>query len=176
MSDDITPADGLASHRSVILVGVEKRLPDAVLLEAAHLARDLGCDLVCAYVDLSRYTVEENKDGSVRALPFDPDLPELDEEVFDSELAAHIKEVLESKDVSWSLRALAGDPAHALGHLAETLNARMIVVGTHDAGFRAGVREFFRSSVAVHLAHRQHRPVLVIPLSPITDGGALPWE
>ena len=46
----------------------------------------------------------------------------------------------------------------------------------HEAGLRASMREFFRSSVAVHLAHRQHRPVLVVPLSPVDDGRALPWE
>lgn len=162
--------------RSVILVGVEHGLADAVLLEAAHIARDLGCELICAHVDLGRYTVDENPDGSVHSLPFDPDLPELDEDVFDADLAAHIEKTLEKTGVSWSKRELAGDPAHALGHLAETLNARMIVVGTHEAGLRAGLREFFRASVAVHLAHRQHRPVLVVPLSPVIDGRALPWE
>lgn len=172
MSDPHTPDQ----NRSVILVGVEHGLADAVLLEAAHIARDLDCELICAHVDLGRYTVDENPDGSVHSLPFDPDLPELDEDVFDAELAAHIEKTLAKTGVNWSKRELAGDPAHALGHLAETLNARMIVVGTHEAGLRSGLREFFRSSVAVHLAHRQHRPVLVVPLSPVTDGRALPWE
>lgn len=171
-------ADGGADtgQRPVIVVGVEKRLSDAVLLEAVRLARELGCDLVCAHVDRDRYTVEENLDGSVRALPIDPDLPELEEEVFDPDLAAHVGNVLASSGVKWSLRALAGDPARALGHLADILDARLIVIGTHEAGIRTSVREFFRSSVAVHLAHRQRRPVLVIPLAPVTDGGALPWE
>ncbi len=160
----------------VILVGVEHGLADAVLIEAAHLARDLGCELVCAHVDLGRYAVDEAADGSVHSLPFDPDLPELNDDVFDADLAAHIDAVLAPTGVSWGRRELAGDPAHALGHLAETLNARMIVVGTHEAGLRTGLKEFFRGSVATHLAHRQHRPVLVVPLSPVTDGRALPWE
>jgi hypothetical protein len=30
--------------------------------------------------------------------------------------------------------------------------------------------------VAVHLAHRQHRPVVVIPLSPVPAEEHLPWE
>lgn len=160
----------------VILVGVEGGRPDTVLQQAAELARDLGCELVCAHVDLGRYTVEENPDGSVHSLPLDPDLPELDEDSFDPKLAAQIERVLGPTGVTWSVRALAGEPARALAHLANTLNARMIIVGTHEASLRREMREFFRSSVAVHLAHRQNRPVLVIPLSPVTDGGALPWE
>ncbi len=161
---------------AVILVGVEAGQPDAVLLTAAHLARDLGCGLVCAHVDLSRYAVEENADGSVHSLPVDPDLPEFDDDAFDPALAEHIGQVLAETGVSWSLRTLAGDPARALGHLATIVNARLIVVGTHDSRMRGGVREFFRGSVATHLAHRQHRPVLVIPLSPVGDDTALPWD
>jgi hypothetical protein len=38
------------------------------------------------------------------------------------------------------------------------------------------MREFFAGSVAVHLAHRQTRPVVVIPTSPVPQGAALPWE
>lgn len=172
MSDPHSPQ----SHNPVILVGVESGQPDAVLLTAAHLARDLGCELICAHVDLGRYLVEENADGSVHSLPVDPDLPELDDDEFDPALAKHIGTVLAGTGIDWGLRTLAGDPARALGHLATTLNARLIVVGTHDSRMRGGVREFFRGSVATHLAHRQHRPVLVIPLSPVTDDSALPWE
>ncbi|HWU48181.1 MAG TPA: universal stress protein [Humibacter sp.] len=172
---DHTPTEP-SGHARVILVGVEGGRPDTVLLSAAELARDLGCELVCAHVDLGRYTVEENPDGSVHSLPIDPDLPELDDDGFDPQLAAQIERVLAPTGVRWSVRSLAGEPARALAHLANSLNARLIVVGTHEAGVRRGMREFFRSSVAVHLAHRQHRPVLVIPLSPVTDGGALPWE
>jgi nucleotide-binding universal stress UspA family protein len=175
MSDPHSPwSDG--THDPVILVGVESGQPDAVLLNAAHLARDLGCELVCAHVDLGRYTIEENADGSVHSLPVDPDLPELDEDAFDPTLAEHLDQVLADTRIAWSLRTLAGDPARALGHLATTLNARLIVVGTHDSRMRGGVREFFRGSVATHLAHRQHRPVLVIPLSPVTDDSAVPWD
>lgn len=160
----------------VILVGVAKDLADAVLIVASRLAADLGCDLVCASVDPNRYAVTEDNDGTVHSVPIDPDLPEFDEDVFDPALTQRIEKLLSGTGVSWSPRTLAGDPARALGHLAEKLDARMIVVGTHEAGLRTSMREFFRSSVAVHLAHRQHRPVLVVPLSPVDDGRALPWE
>jgi nucleotide-binding universal stress UspA family protein len=154
---------------------VQLGLPDAVLLEAARLARELQGQLVCAHVDLDRYSVSEDADGTVHSRPFDPDLPEQEEGEFDAQLAAHIDDVLTDTGVEWTGRELAGDPAHAMGRLAEIVHARMIVVGTRDATFRGGLREFFQGSVATHLAHRQHRPVLVVPLSPVTDGGPLPW-
>ncbi|MEO6943526.1 MAG: universal stress protein [Lacisediminihabitans sp.] len=162
--------------RSVIVVAVEPSQPDAVLLEACALAVDLGCELACAHVDLSRYAVQENQDGSVVSAYFNSDLPELSEETFDARLAEHIDALLTARGVAYTLRALAGDPTRALAHLAETLNARLIVVGTHHPGFRRGVKAFFNGSVAVNLAHRQHRPVVVVPLSPVIDGSRLPWE
>src|SRR5665213_1127535 len=136
---DHTPVDRRRPS-PVILVGVEGGRPDTVLISAADLARDLGCELVLAHVDLGRYIVEENADGSVHSLPIDPDLPEFDEDTFDPELAAQIERVVGPTGVPWSLRVLAGDPARALGHLADAVNARMIVVGTHEAGLRRGMR------------------------------------
>lgn len=159
-----------------VVVGVTTDQSESVLQYAAALAQDLGTELVCAWVDAGRYLVEEQHDGSVTSLPFDPDLPELDEEEFDPEFEGHIAQVLADCSVRWSLRALAGDPARALTHLANTLDARLIVVGSRETGMRAGFQEFFRGSVAVHLAHRQHRPVLIIPVSPVKHERELPWE
>jgi nucleotide-binding universal stress UspA family protein len=159
-----------------ILVGLVSGQPDDVLINAARLAKDLSTELVCAHVDADRYAIRENPDGSVTSIPLDPDLAELDDDGIDPELAAHVGELLSESGVAWSFRALAGDPAHALSHLANTIDARVIVVGTHHPGRRSGVRDFFRGSIAAHLTHRQHRPVLVVPLSPVTDGGTLPWE
>jgi nucleotide-binding universal stress UspA family protein len=161
---------------AVIVVAVVPKQPDAVLLQAAALARDLGGELICAHVNVGRYPVEERPDGTIVSLPFDPDLPDLSEEVFDQTLADHIRDVLATSDIRYTLRALAGEPARALGHLADATDARLIVVGTHEPGLRRGLHDFFEGSVAVHLAHRQHRPVVVVPLSPVTDDGKLPWE
>lgn len=170
--DDVPPAD----VAPVILVGVQRGLPDAVLRTAARLARDLGARLVCAHVDLSRYVVGEHPDGTAISRSVDPDLPDDEDAGFDPVLAAHIDDVLGELGVEWTGRELAGDPARALGHLADVVGARLIVVGTRDATVRGTVREFVQGSVATHLAHRQHRPVVVVPLNPITDGGPLPWE
>jgi len=167
---------GPQNPAAVIVVAVERGQSDAVLVQASALAADLGCELVCAHVDPGRYPVEEHLDGTVVSLPFDPDLPDMGEDEFDQKLADHIAGVLGQRKVPYTLRVLAGDPARALGHLAEAMNARLIVVGTHHPGLRRGVRDFFNGSVAVHLAHRQHRPIVVVPLAPVGDDAQLPWE
>jgi nucleotide-binding universal stress UspA family protein len=164
-----------APSRSIV-VGVTSGQPASVVEQAASFASRFEAELVCAYADTGRYTVEETWDGTVRSVPIDPDLPWLGEPEFPAELEARLSEILTVRGVSWSTRALAGDPANALGHLASTVDALMIVVGTRRASVRGSVQEFLNGSVAVHLAHRQHRPVVVIPLSPISSQDSLPWE
>lgn len=165
-----------ARHPARVIVGVIPGQPDAVVLAAAVFASHFRAELVCARVDTSRHMISERADGSVTSVPYDPDLPELVDEEFDPLLLAHLAALLDGRGVPWSTRALAGDPARALGHLAETLGATMIVVGTRESGIRGSLHEFFNGSVAVHLAHRQHRPVVVIPLAPIPFKAPLPWE
>jgi nucleotide-binding universal stress UspA family protein len=164
------------SHPARVVVGVLSGQPDAVVLEAAVFASHFSAELVCASVDTSRYMVSEHANGSMTSLPFDPDLPELAEQGFDPRLKDHLAKVLDGRGVTWSTRALAGDPARALGHLADTLGAAMIVVGTRESGLRGSLHEFFNGSVALHLSHRQHRPVVVVPLAPVPFEDALPWE
>ncbi|WP_345762891.1 universal stress protein [Diaminobutyricibacter sp. McL0608] len=163
-------------QRGAIIVAVVAGQPTTVLEHAATLADDLDIPLVCANVDVNRYLVSSYVDGSVVALPYDPDLPEVEKATFDPELAANIRALLEPKGIRYRLEQLAGDPAWALTRLADEVDARYIVVGTREAGFRGSLREFFNGSVAVHLAHRQHRPVIVVPLAPLTSGEKLPWE
>lgn len=157
-----------------VIVGVEQDEPDRVLIEAARFASDLRAELVCAHVDTSRYPVDEHGDGSVTSMPLDPEIPDVRDEVVSPQLEASVRDALADWSVRLRFVALAGDPAQALGELAETLEARAIVVGTRRPGFRAGLEEFFTGSIAVRLAHRQKRPVIVIPLEP--HAGATPWE
>ena len=166
----------MTGHPRSVVVGVVPGQSDDVVIQAALFASRFDAQLVCAFVETSRYVVEELPDGSVRSLPFDPDLPEMRDEVFEPALAAHIDSLLATRNVRWSTRALAGDPARAIGHLAEAVDAAMIVVGTRSRSPRRGIREFFGGSVAAQLAHRQHRPVVVIPLSPVSIEDPLPWE
>ena len=159
-------------HR--ILVGVNHGQADVVLDQAVRLARAFSAELVCAHVDVGRYVVEERPDGTVVSRPLDPDLPELSESDFDPALAEHIRRRVD--DLPVTFRELAGDRAYALARLADICGVEMIVVGSRRRGVRSGLKEFFGGSVAAQLAHRQHRPVVVVPVQPLGPGTPLPWE
>lgn len=78
--------------------------------------------------------------------------------------------------VPWTFHYLAGRPDRALTHLARAVDAAAVVVGTRAPGTGARLRELVDGSVAVHLAHHQHRPVLTVPLD-VVDWSATrsPW-
>jgi len=167
-------AENQAARR--ILVGVTYGQPDVVLRQAARFARTFQAALVCAHVDPGRYVVEELPDGSVASLPLDPDLPELKDTDFDQGLVAQVRAAVADESVELSFRELAGDVAYALTRLADILDVEMIIVGSRRGGVRAGLKQFLTGSVAAHLAHRQPRPVVVVPVAPVEEGKPLPWE
>jgi nucleotide-binding universal stress UspA family protein len=169
---DSTGAEG----RARVIVGVFPGQQERVVSEAARFAARFQAELVCAHADTGRYVVSERADGSVTSLPFDPDLPDLRDAGFDPALAGRLRDLLDGAGVRWSTRTLAGEPADALARLADTLDAIMIVVGSRRPGLLGGLHEFFAGSVAAHLAHRQARPVVVVPVSPVAPGRELPWE
>lgn len=165
-----------AQEGSCILVGVFPGQPDNVVRQAARLAARLGTDLVCAHADDNGYMVQAMMDGTVSSLSFDPALPEMGTPEFDPELADHLAGLLSGSGIRWSTREVSGEPALALGQLAEELGAYLIVVGTRRPGVRGGLQEFFTGSMAANLSHRQQRPVLVVPVHPLAAGTPLPWE
>src|SRR6478609_10774052 len=150
-----------------VLMGVVPGQPLVVAHRAAELAYSLGVKLVCAYVDVTTYLAEE-PGGRVEARPIDPDGIDDDIEGISASIAGGLREALGGAGIDWSFVTLAGDPARALGRLAESTDASVIVVGTRERGLGARFEELLVGSVAVHLTHRQHRPVLVVPLSPHT--------
>ncbi len=154
-----------------VLAGVIPRQPGVVLHRAAELAFSMGVELICAYVDVSSYQVRDDGEGHVETMPIDPDGVDDDpDSVFvglKNRLAVQLAPYV---GISWSLVTLAGDPSRALGRLAESVNASLIVVGTREHGIGARLEDLLVGSVAVHLTHRQHRPVLVVPLNPRTAG------
>lgn len=161
---------------SRLVVGVTPHQPPDVVRCAARFATPLDAELICAYVDPGRYVVAEHPDGTVDSRPLDPDQPDWDSAAFDPALAERIRTAVAGSGVNVEFRALAGDIAHALGRLAELLDAQLIVVGSRRGGLRTSWHEFIGGSVAAHLVHRQPRPVLVVPLTPVPAGGRLPWE
>jgi nucleotide-binding universal stress UspA family protein len=153
-----------------IVVGVTPKQPLAVLRQAARFARQFEAVLVCANVEAGSYVVAEHPDGSVESRPIDPDQPDWNIAVFDGGLAHRIRSIADQEGVPVEFRELAGDIAHALGRLAEILQAEMIIVGSRRGGLRSSMHEFFGGSVAAHLAHRQPRPVVIVPVDPRSDG------
>jgi nucleotide-binding universal stress UspA family protein len=147
-----------------IVVGVTPKQPLAVLRHAARFARQFEAVLVCANVEAGSYVVAEHPDGSVESRPIDPDQPDWNTAVFDGDLAHRIRSVADQEGVRVEFRELAGDIAHALGHLAAVLDAEMIIVGSRRGGLRSSMHGFLGGSVAAHLAHRQPRPVVVVPV------------
>lgn len=157
-----------ASLQGAVLVGVVPELPSRVLKEAARYSMLLNVPLVVVYVDVTRFVTYEDPDGYVHSAPIDVNIAAGQSEfgVVEVEAAA----VLDGHDLPWSTRQLVGDPALALKHLASQLDAKLIVVGTRKRGLGESIREFFTGSVAARLAHRQHRPILVVPLGePVPD-------
>lgn len=136
-----------------VLAGVVPGQPGAVVHRAADLAYTLNVKLICVYVDITSYLTDEPDDG-----PID------DAEATSAGILEYLEDTLDGTGIRWSFRTLSGDPARALGQFAESVDASVIVVGTRELGIGTRLEQLLVGSVAVDLTHRQHRPVLVVPL------------
>lgn len=149
-----------------VVVGVIPGQPAAVLERAAGVAAALGTEIVCAWVDPSSYTRRAGPEGTEQAVPIDPDAADSSAQ----ELTARMESVLTARlgpfEVPWTFQSQAGEPARELARLAARVQASMIVVGTREPGIGARLEELLTGSIAVHLAHHQSCPVMVIPLHP----------
>lgn len=159
-----------------VVVGVSPRHPAQVVTAAAKFAKQFDASLVCVTVDASRYVVERRTDGSVISMSIDADAADATVEEFDVKLHQALAGILDPLAVPWTTRALAGEPAQELSRLANDLDAEMVIVGSRETGIRGSLHKFFGRSVAIQLAHLQHRPVVVVPLNPVGRGRALPWQ
>jgi len=159
-----------------IVVGVTPHQPSQVIRQAARFASYFNATLVCTNVAADHYVVAEHSDGSIESRPIDPDQPDWEPASFDDDLADRIRAIADEEGVGVQFRELAGDIGYALGRLAGVLNAEMIIVGSRRGGLRVSMHEFLGGSVAAHLAHRQPRPVVVIPVEPVSHSTQLPWE
>lgn len=153
-----------------VVVGVLPGQPAAVTREAARLAVALDRALICAYVMEDSYLTEWDRSDLRGAASLHPADVAPDDERIALDLAAAIGAVLDhpggtgSGAPEWSLRILAGDAAKALARVAAETDARLLVVGTRRTGIEHAIEEWLGGSVAAHLAHEQHRPVVVVPL------------
>lgn len=160
-----SPSEELAQNallQKAVIVGMQPGQAAHVLAEAARYAKLLEAPLVVVHVDVTRFVTYEDPDGYVHSAPIDMNI---DAGIADFEdVQAAAAKLLDGSDLRWTARQLVGDPALAIKHLANALDAQLIVVGTRKRGLGETIREFFTGSVAARLAHRQHRSVLVVPL------------
>jgi nucleotide-binding universal stress UspA family protein len=163
------------SIRGYVVVGVVPSTAERVVTTAVDLAARFGTGLACVSVEPDRMAFAEGIDGTVLSYPLDPQSWAAELE-FDPALEARLRPIAEARGVDLVATCLTGEPAHVLGALADRVDAPLVVVGSREAGLRGSVREFFAGSVALHLSHRQHRPVVVVPLAPVARSEALPWD
>ncbi len=160
-TERITP---FAGHP--LVVGVVPELPDLVALTAVSAAQATGATaMYFAYSDPSRTVREELPDGTVIHESIDPDGLDDQWQRVEQQIVDHLSHLLSTTEVPWEFRYLAGRPDRALTHLARAVDAAAIVVGTKAPRHDMGLRQLFEGSVALHLSHHQHRPVITVPLS-----------
>lgn len=159
-----------------LVVGVTPGQPDLVALTAASMGRATGAPAIYfAYVDEARYPVREHPDGTVDHAQLDPDGIDDAWMQTQADLVEKLARVLTGPEPAWEFRYLAGRVDRALTHLARAVDAAGFVVGTH-LGRHRRIAGFLNESVAVQLSHRQHRPVLLVPLQVVDWQGRAPWE
>ncbi|OMH31264.1 universal stress protein [Tersicoccus sp. Bi-70] len=160
-----------------VVVGVTDRQPAVVLDTAADFAARLGAPLILVAADPTHLPADPRSaaDPEAPVVALDPD--EQDDDArprLRTLLEARVAALRADRDLDPAIRLLPGDPAEVLTAVAAAVGAQLIVVGTADRSFRAGVREFFEGSVATHLAHRQTVPVLVVPSPGVTAAADRP--
>ncbi|MDH2444481.1 universal stress protein [Amnibacterium sp. CER49] len=175
MAEIPTPPQPHPTSQPVVVAGVLPDQPLWVLQVAGDFARQFGARLVIVTVDANRFAMQALADGTMIAAPLDPDTFS-DEPDFPPEWLDQVGDLLDPISVPWEVRQLVGEPAGELMRVADEVDATLIVVGARHAGFRGALHNFFAGSVALRLAHRQYRPIVVVPIQPVAEGDRLPWE
>lgn len=131
------------------------------------MARDLGTQLACVYVDESRVPIGEAPDGTVVSAPIaagQSSTAMAIDQLIGTAVTAGVVTRAAVAGIRLSFHVLAGDPVTALARFATDRGARLIVVGTRKPGVRASLGLTLAGPVASRLARRQTVPVLVVPL------------
>jgi Universal stress protein family len=119
-----------------VILGLDWDFSDRLVRAAAALAARLGLHLVCAFVDPASYLTEWEPDGALAAHSLDPAVNE--EAQFPSrQLLRSLESALGPPGQRWSFRVLNGDVSKALGRLAESIGASLIIVGGPRPGVTA---------------------------------------
>lgn len=171
------PLKALTSTSGRIVVGVTPAQAESVLAAAAVYAQKFNASLECVLVDADQFTLASTPGTNVAEVLLAPSDPAAGPQKEIGESAREeIARILAPHNVEWSARALHGRPADALASVAEEIDAQMIVIGARRPGLVKSLAQFLNGSVAEHLMSRQPRPVVVVPLNPVSMNDPLPWE
>jgi nucleotide-binding universal stress UspA family protein len=180
MSDEASEVPPVPSEDSApvpagaVIVGVVPGEPARVVQVAARYATMMGAPLAVVNVDVTRFVTYEDPDGYIHSASIDIDVATGRSDL--AQVTDEASAVLDGRSVVWSVHQLVGDPAIAMKQFADRIGAKLIVVGTRRRGFGESIREFFTGSVAARLAHRQTRPILVVPIGEtVADDEDLTW-
>ena len=145
-----------------VVLGVAWEPSASLILAGASLAARLDAHLICAYVDPASYLTEWEPAVSRTSASLDPAVN--NETDFPS---GHVRNLLQAflgpPGEEWSFRVLNGAVAPALGRLAVSTDASLLIVGGQRPGWLHAVERMLEGPVEAELAGLQHRPVLVIP-------------
>ena len=144
----LVPTDGEAHHESGLAV-------------ACKLAQQLGSAMHLLSVVP---TVGDLSGRQALMQRFMPGTTATMLEIAEMEFRNYLNEQLgrlQQYGVSASAEVKRGDPATLIADVAETMNASLIVLGTHG---RAGTSAFWRNSVGANVILRSKRPVLLVPV------------
>lgn len=145
-----------------LVLGVTWQPSERLARMAAGLAASLGLHLICAFVDPASYLTEWDPSGSRTAASLDPAAS--DEARFPSgHVLQSLETILGPPGAEWSFRVLNGDVSQALGRLADSAGASLLIVGGPRAGVLARMDRLLEGSVSASLTRTQPRPVLVVP-------------
>ncbi|QKS19439.1 universal stress protein [Curtobacterium sp. Csp1] len=153
------------SNTAGVVVGVQPGQGHDVVGVAAAVAERFSARVVCVVVDPALLSTGLRADGSEIIEPIDPDTADSEPQRLPDDDVRVIRDLAAARSVDVEIVSRVGDPSHALASVAEERDAVMIVVGS-QAG-RRRMAELLTGSVAAHLTHQQHRPVLVVPHDPV---------
>jgi nucleotide-binding universal stress UspA family protein len=149
----------------VLVVGVLPRQSATVVHRAASLARTMGASLVCVWSDPARSLVAEEADGTLVTTPLDPDHADTSEGdgVAETAMAAEVARNLQDEEIAWKFVYTVGEAAHALGRVAASTGAVLIVIGSRRPGVGGWMNHLVGGSTAGRLVHTQPVPVTIVP-------------
>ena len=146
-----------------VVLGVAWEPSGHVIRAGASLAARLNAHLICAFVDPASYLTEWEPPGSRTSASLDPAVKS--ETDFPSAVVREeLQGILGPPGEEWTFRVLNGAVAQALGRLAESTDASLLIVGGQRPGRLAAMERILEGSVSAGLARLQSTPVLVIPV------------